>query len=124
MNKHVLPNQITAKASPVLGNTAAPALVPAKAGAAPPIGAASTRPSAGDETVQSPTEAAGASNRLTPRPTCPTCGKVIYQCIGHSDFDDDEMMPASEVREIMDKWFPDRGWGLAERSAYGMAVRS
>jgi hypothetical protein len=111
MNRHT---SFTAKVtSPVLGNTAAPALVPANAGAATPIGANAVV-AASDR----PTGEAGAPN-LSTRPTCPDCGKVIYQCIGHSDFDDDEMMPASEVREIMDEWF-DRvpplpaGWSRIE----------
>lgn len=74
----------------------------------------------------SPTGEAGAPNLSTSsawgkQPLCKECGRGFYSCMCGAFAHDDEMMPASDVCRIMGDFFPETGWALAERSAYGMA---
>jgi hypothetical protein len=103
------------------------------AGAAPsPVAAPVTPIGAGIETPRgSPTEAAGAPNRLTPSklPDCTECGRGFYLCTCHVA--EPDVMPVEQMMEVMPGFFerPRDGsiWLASEeaavRSAFGM-VRS
>lgn len=55
------------------------------------------------------------------QPICPTCNRgATYNCVCGEWIADEEMMPAADVVRIMRDFFPETGWGLAERSALGM----
>ena len=59
------------------------------------------------------------SSALGKRPPCKACGRGFYSCICDPFFDD-EQVPADDVLRIMGQLYPESGWGLAEKSAYGM----
>lgn len=116
-------NQIGAGAlapSSPTGEAGAPNLSSLPIGAAPP----SALPRA--ERAEQSTGGATAPIAPTPndgygkQPRCETCKRGFYGCLCGPWPEDDDMMPAADVVRIMGDYFPDSGWGLAERSALGM----
>ncbi len=68
-----------------------------------------------------PSAAPSLSRPWGNQPICPGCNRgATYSCICDPFPEDDEQMPASDVVRLMADFFPDTGWGLAERSALNM----